>query len=637
MGQTNTKKKKSKAIEKEDSGKKGKKKKKKIAGLDNLNPELTIQIRQVIPKVDGSLRMTEKNMTDDELQKFYTVNNISQFIKVSRPEGSKKSLKLNFKNQILSPHSDDYIEDEDPNSTVYKISYIQLSKKSFLNNINNTLRYINYFIQYFDSDETLIYAYVHMMFDIMHSSKNVIDTKSLIGLDDKQKTQARREIIIRLVENFETNITAALRNPSIIKDIGKLVEYNIDETMVKKTSNRVYDESIQMTIEHLKAITAVGVIHKFAIPLVNHFYVMNKRFITEIGMTERQLYSRIFRSFVDAFDKMFDVQMYNKIYLCATAKISKTVNKDKAMWARRKRIGVTEVIFANTMLDDYLIDISQKVLFHRSGINYINVCFDHAVRNELLQKDKHDYVDIPMVTNNSDENMTTFDMFASSKAFYSERDRIQAIVGIEDVINSLGKKYGLNFSEIRKRGEKIEEYFDAVRNGEELDPPYSKGIMKEWEEYKYYRDTMPRPLADAQMYIIMLYCSEKLHSAANTDMIRFHDLICMIMIINRDFTSRNFIYLQYFITGTLNTTHASRIIKKSIENLFVGHGCYSDWEEQFKDTLSILNMDKIYEVLKVIVATPVTIHHFHMRDEEGSTMHPSEIGVDEFLRFLIQL
>lgn len=80
-------------------------------------------------------------------------------------------IKFEFSDMMLSQYRIG-VDDRGENDIIRKLTYAEMTKKSFINNINNTLRYTNYFIEYFDDDDEIMAAYFYMMFQIMLSVLN---------------------------------------------------------------------------------------------------------------------------------------------------------------------------------------------------------------------------------------------------------------------------------------------------------------------------------------------------------------------------------------------------------------------------------------------------------------------------------
>ena len=552
-----------------------------------------------IPKADEGIKNPEENISDEGLKDYYARCHIAEYVHMERVDRGKGAVSINrikFEfGYMLSGYMKEAANDED-NEVLRRLSYAEVSKKSFINKLNNSLRYINYFIEYFDDDDELMSAYFNMMMQIMS-----VD----VELDP---------------ETFIENLYSYFSTDSLIEKIAKMVEYNTSETLIKKT-DKTYDESIQLTIDHLKAIMAVSCIHKFIIPIVGHYYCMKSRYLKDAGISDKDLYIMAFGSFMSVFDEYYDIELYEKLYCTAGTRIKKTINQEAAMWNRRYRFGTTMTSYANQLMKDFIVDISQKAVFSKSAIIFIHVCFDNSIRTELIQPDKWEFTEMKMEANDSvNETMTRFDKWQTDKAFHSQKDRIRAFVSIKNAISWMGRRVGINF--------------------EKMESTRAKDVKKtqQWkDELKFYRENIVQPMSNAQMYIIQLYYASAIGSISDCEMLEMSDVFKLILIMKRDFEARNFNYLRFFISSSMIPAADHRYNKRRLEKQFQMHPCYEDWIDQYPDT-KVFNLSRFYDEIRPIVSTPIRVCDYDHADINGHMMSPNDtMVVDELIRMMINV
>lgn len=551
--------------------------------------------RRAIPRVDEGVRKPEQNMTNEELQDFYHKFHIGEYVHletIERGKGQSPLTRIKFEFEaMLDGYSGKKKSGE--NETLKRLSYAEMGKKSFINKLNNTMRYINYFIEYFDDDDELMTAYFSMMYQIMN-----------VNIDLEP-------------EYFIENLYANFATESLMAKIVRMVEYNTDETLVK-TTDRTYDESIQLTIDHLKAIMAVSCIHKFIIPIVSHYYYTKSAMLKARGISDKDLYFDCFSIFVGVFDEYYDVQLYNKLYLTASTRTRKTTNQESPMWNRRARFGITPASYSNQLMKDFLIDISQKAVFSKSVIAFIHTCFDRSIRNELIQSDPWEFVEMKMEASDGvNENISRWDRWQMDKTFHSQKDRIRSHVSIKDSLQYLGEQFGINFKKIDSKNPKDIKQTEKLR-----------------KELEFYRENIPQPMDDSQMYIMRLYYMSIFNNDIDFKNMEPGDIIKLIMIMKRDFESRNFIYLRFFISSKVMPAADHRYNKRKLENLFTNHPLFEDWIKQYPDP-KILNLDRFFSDIKNAVACPITVYDYSYSDYNGMIMTPLDINVvDEIMRLV---
>lgn len=530
---------------------------------------------KTIPRVDEGIK-GQKGFAYEETQRFYAQNQIPEYIHSAK---GGKCIKFEFAD-LLDAYRDD--DDDGNNVIVNRLSYVEVGKKSFLNNINGVARYINYFIHYFDDDDELLMAYFFMMFSIMNTE---------IELPP---------------EDFIENLFAYFGSPSMTDKIANMVDYNTEESLLSRSDRTVYDQSIQLTDDHLKAIMGLSCIHKFIIPIVSQYYNVKKDLLKDHNLTDKELYFYAFTRFIPCFDDRYDILLYDKLYHTATTRISKTEGHDQLMWGRRARTGVSPVSFAGVLMRDLFIDISQKVIFNRSAIAFIHVCFDKAIRNELIQQDKYEYAEMETVASDSvNETMSKWDQWQTANSTDNQRDRFRTIAAVSNMIERRASRLGLDFS--------------------------TKKVKK---EFNFYRDNITR-LEDAQLNLIHLYFaadmmdgSMLIRSASRSDINK------LIMIMKREMEESNYVYIPQFISGKMDLSNAKRYNKKKIEKAFIQHPCYDDWIEQFGDAEGLVNPDRIYTNVKTLISCPMVIVDYHKTELNGKRLAIDETSaVDEMVRF----
>jgi len=377
-----------------------------------------------IPYVDDGIKNTHP-IEFDELEEYYKRLKIHKYVDIvrfSQHGVPTNQVQFDFEN-LMFKHKKAKL-DVSNEQTINKINHAEINKKSFMNNITSVLRYVNYFIEYYDDDDELLYDYFNMMFMIME-----------------------RDIELT-PEMFVESLYATFTSPSLIEKINCLVNYNVDPSLVKK-ADKQYDDSIQLTLDHLKAIIGVSCLHKMIIPIVSQYIVVKSNVLKKNGWTDKDLQYQAFISFMSAFDDSYEVNLYNKLYHTATTRITKTTNQDSPMWDRRKNFGMSPTLFTHSLIKEYMVDSSQKIICNSSGIAFIHVCFDYAIKNELFQKDNYNFTEMTMEASDSvDEHFSRFDRYQIEKSFHSQRDRIRGFVSIQNMISRLGLNFGLDFAKM---------------------------------------------------------------------------------------------------------------------------------------------------------------------------------------------
>lgn len=564
---------------------------------------------RVIPKVDDGIKDKDlKNPPPDVVAKWYREAHVAEYVhmeQVTNRDGitfTTKRVQFEF-SRMLRGYRDN-MDERGVNPVIERLSFATMNKISFINNIANPLRYINYFIEYFDDDDELMRAYFHIMFQIM--------------LDDMELDPI----------SFVETVHAAFTTDSMVEKLVRMIEHNTDVTLVKK-ADRVYDESIQLTIEHLKAIMGVSCLHKFAIPIVSHYYNTRTRLLDRAGMSDKDLYYSVFMSFLSVFDETYDINLHNKLYHTSTTRITKTTNQESGMWDRRKRLGTTPVSYTNELMRDFVIDISQKAVFAKSAIVFIHVCMDKAIHNTLIQSDKFDYMDLAMEASDSvNETMSRFDQIMRDKSLNSQLDQFRARVSNEDAIIRFGWEVGYDFSWMYK--------LQGVKKGRKILKAIKDPEL--YEEYQYYLKNIHRPLNDTQVYFMKLWYSSLVRNTVDGNSVEFPDMVKIIMIMKRSLRRMNYSYFPFFLSGKVDAAAGRKYNKRKIEKLIQAHPLYDDLVAMYSNAEGYMNWDKVLAEIKTFVACPIKVIDYDYPEREGKLMRPTELNaVDEVMRFMYQL
>ena len=157
------------------------------------------------------------------------------------------------------------------------------------------------------------------------------------------------------------------------------------------------------------------------------------------------------------------------------------------------------------------------------------------------------------------------------------------------------------------------------------------------EELNFYRDNI-NSLTYNQIDLIFLYFAPRLGSYDVSKAITRKQLNQFIIIMKRELKRQNYIYLPQYITGELDPTQIRRYNKKKIEKAIVNHTSYHDLVEEFSQSGGILNIDRVFDLMKSIIATPLRIRDYN-DPNNGKMMNVliESVACDEFIRFLMNL
>ena len=161
-----------------------------------------------------------------------------------------------------------------------------ISKDSYVNGLDDIIRYLNYFIKFYDKDNELILSYLRIRF-LLSEPKNSFSIKSFN----------------KLIE--ETLLTESIRNK-----IKQMVEDNYYIDLSSKKKNVKYSESLEFTNEHAKTLHEISTAMKIIIPVVFHFLNLK-------GIDKKNLY-KIYYPLFDLFDDKLLLLIGSKLITAKT-------------------------------------------------------------------------------------------------------------------------------------------------------------------------------------------------------------------------------------------------------------------------------------------------------------------------------
>ena len=105
----------------------------------------------------------------------------------------------------------------------------------------------------------------------------------------------------------------------------------------------------------------------------------------------------------------------------------------------------------------------------------------------------------------------------------------------------------------------------------------------------------------------------------------------------RDFTSRNYQYLRFFISSKLEIGITHSYNKRKLDRLFMSNPNYEDWMAQYPDQKAF-NKDRFLKEVQPIVACPIRIVDYDYPEYENRVYQPQDILIaDELIRFFNSL
>ena len=223
-----------------------------------------------------------------------------------------------------------------------------IKKESYVKRLPELIKYINYFIKFYDNDNELIIAYLKL--------KSLVDNKS-------SKTP---------IGAFIKYIYNILLSDTMVNKIRIMVEDNYYINLSSDDGIK-YNESLEFTNEHGKIMMQISVAMKIMVPLVFHY--LN----TYNLLKDKSALFRFYEGLFDLFGGEIDI--YNKLWISIYSMVNVNFVRNKLIWGQREIFETNPLTHMDELLKDKII--SETMVKYRFDKNVIN--FNHVVlRRQLM-------------------------------------------------------------------------------------------------------------------------------------------------------------------------------------------------------------------------------------------------------------
>lgn len=302
--------------------------------------------------------------------------------------------------KLLSSYTNDTQDKED----LKTLNHFIINKDLYSNQLDFIVKYLNYFIKYFDEDNELLMAYFKIKF--------LLQSKDIKEFNEKVFMKIIYEILI---------------TPSICDKIHNMVEYNYVLDNGPKEEGK-FIEALEFTNEHAKILMCISIAMKFMIPIICHYNrVKQKKKSDDIFM----FYEKLFEIFSPP-----GIDIYNKLWVSILAKIEKDYGKNRRIWEQREIFGID----VSTYVDRFLKEkIASELIFKYNFIQNIYNLNSVVIRNQLhyFIKEKYDYNLILISSEKDEEGMSGVDKLEMNATKIDESLLILTSVNTETTIKML--------------------------------------------------------------------------------------------------------------------------------------------------------------------------------------------------------
>lgn len=267
------------------------------------------------------------------------------------------------------------------------------------------VKYINYFIKFYDKDLELLAYY--------YSIKYLIDYEQGYSEDN-------------LINDLSNLI---IFNESINQKITLMNQENYIQRLKQNRSKKI--ENLQYYNKHGKILMHISILMKFIIPIVSHY-------IASRQLLNKDLFTRVFNIILS----ISDCDMYSKLYETVSYEIKRNVQLHSTMWDKQYIRGIDDISHKMQSMQNVINNIIPRYIY---GKNIISLnC------SSIKKHIGYSVTDIPFERNfrslssyNRDEDFNSeFDKYESYFITQDENISIQNNINMQDTMERLKLIFG---------------------------------------------------------------------------------------------------------------------------------------------------------------------------------------------------
>lgn len=534
-----------------------------------------------------------------------------------------------------------------------------IGRDSYVKQLDQIIRYINFLMSEYDTDNELVTAYLKIKF--------AVDKENAFSADDLMSYKAF------LYDILFTNSMIDKINTMVEENYLDDIEVPVDDKKYSKDTKK-YLESLEFTNNHIQILLKISIAIKIMVPVLFHFIQKNKlksneedflynfyddlfnlfgfsttwtlydsnnkvkeTLIPDIKVKEFSALNKVpiilnERGYVCEYvdDETGEVcqflkkriNMYNKLYAYVKTKVSENEVNNSKMYDQRAIFGddlvnvinyfVKKILIADTMMKYKFNEIWDKTTkSYKENIVGFNKT---VVKYQLMYYLKAQYIKNPseITSTKNSEGLSSVDKFLMNQNKIDEGSVILSEINIKCTISMIR---------------------------ELIDVPLSD------EEIQYYMDNHHPDYIQVQL--VYAYYTKFFGSYRDLNLLRFRDYIILLLLLKKKLLidlgyeedvdgELHYAALPYIISGNVLDKVNTRIIRNNtfITELF-NNSDYNELMNSKYDLLSTINNESIISILSGIINTKFTYVTYEAQDLLGKEINYNVDKVSSELLFLL--
>ena len=495
---------------------------------------------------------------------------------------------------------------DNPDGIIEKYDRFLIKKPSYEKQLPEITKYINYFLNFFDTDHELIMAYLKLKYEIDFNQRfredNVDELISLI---------------------YELMFT-----PSMVNKIVQMVDANYfadieasEESKRYSKQNKVYYESLEFTNQHIKLLLRISFGMKCICPVLFHFVHLQKIKLEKTGDFIYKFYRKLF----PIFCKDEGVDMYNKLFVYVKAKVLESKSHNSMIFDQRDILGndiytIIDLFMKKVLISENMVKFkftekkdNETKKYKENVIGFIKTIIKFQIRYFL--KDQYCKTLTEVISAKNADGLSGADKMEMNMTKIDEGQTIFAEVSISHEMERLKKEN----SSLYVSEEEIDYYIENFKPM----PIQIQLIQSYWCKYfNSFRDLAL--LTRREFYTLALLLKKRLMLQAGYDS-EYEDGIAI---------------LPYLLTANVvDDKMNTRVIRN---NKFLDKvKCSASYQNLIKNKYSNLVKIKENEIMKILstfINTAFTYVLYEKPEVTGEPIECTEDRIsDELLLFLREI
>lgn len=304
---------------------------------------------------------------------------------------------------ILIPFEDFFKRQE-----LKTFSTFLIKKESYVSKLEDITLYINYFLNFYDTEKELIMIYLRL--------KYLIDNKVL------SNKMSEKDFVKAMYKEIFT--------PDMVKKIKQMTEdnYYID---VEGEEGDKYKEELKFDKNDGMCLMNISIGMKLMIPILFHYLNIHST------IKKIKLY-KYYENLFEIFTTTNDSNVYDKLWLTTYTRINVSNSRDRTLWNQREIYGESRMTYLDAVLKEILI--SETIFKYRFHKNIVSLNYTVLMKQlTYFRKEKYKKTLIEVTNKSDSDGLSGLDKMEMNSIKIDETHIILSKLNIENIISKIEK------------------------------------------------------------------------------------------------------------------------------------------------------------------------------------------------------